>query len=325
MSEPLLSVTDLSKTFPPSGPFRQKGRGTAAIEHVSFDLDAGETLAIAGESGSGKTTLGLIVAHLEQPTAGSIRLAGTDWLSLSGRALRRQRGNVQIVFQDPATSLNPRLPVGESIAEPLRALLHLSGTALADRVAELLTSVGIEPGAAIRLPREFSGGERQRIAIARAIAPHPRIVICDEVVASLDLSARARVLNLLLDLQESTGVAYLFISHDREAIRRVADRVAVLYAGRLVEEAPARSFFRTPRHPYSVALLAARALPGEPPASGEIPSGCPFHPRCPDARARCRAEEPPLVSEGVRRRVACFFPGETADNSKLSGENCVSG
>jgi oligopeptide/dipeptide ABC transporter ATP-binding protein len=323
MSPPLLSVTALSKTYTSSRLFASKDRAAAALEEVSFDLDAGETLAIAGESGSGKTTVGLIIARLEEPSAGSIRLAGIDWLALTGRQLRRQRRNVQIVFQDPATSLNPRLSVGESIAEPLRSLLRLSGRSLDDRVAELLTAVGIDPALASRLPREFSGGERQRIAIARAIAPNPRVVICDEPVAALDLSARARVLNLLLDLQESTGVAYLFISHDMEAIRRIADRVVVLYAGRLVEEAPARKFFAAPRHPYSAALLAARALNGEPPAIGEMPSGCRFHPRCSSARPRCRVEEPPLVPDGVRRRVACFFPGETTEKPKLSDENCV--
>ena len=323
MSAPLLSVRGLSKIWDAAGPFRARGRAEA-LEGVSFLLGAGETLAIAGESGSGKTTLGLIVARLEEATAGEIRLDGTDWLALSGDALRRARRNVQIVFQDPATSLDPRMRVGDSVAEPLRALCGVGGGALRKRVAALLASVGLDPASARRYPREFSGGERQRIAIARAIAPGPRIVVCDEPVAALDPSARARVLNLLLELRERTGVAYLFISHDMDAIRIVADRVAVLYAGRLVEEAPAEAFFSAPRHPYSAALLAGRALPGEPPDPSAHPPGCRFHPRCPSARDRCAAESPPL-GEDAGRRTACFFPAEQAEKTKLSGADRVIG
>lgn len=321
MTEPLLSATSLSKAYP-SGGTAYSGRRVSALEDVSFDLAGGETLAITGESGGGKSTLGFIVARLEAPSGGAMRLAGLDWLALRGRALREARRNVQIVFQDPATSLNPRLPVGESIAEPLRAFRRLSGAALENEVAALLATVGIDPSAAGRRPREFSGGERQRIAIARAIAPGPRIVVCDEPVAALDLSARALVLNLLLDLQVSTGVAYLFISHDLEAVRYMADRVAVLYAGRIVEEAPAEEFFSSPRHPYSAALLSGAGLPGEPPASADEISGCPFHPRCPEARPRCAAEEPGGETSGARR-VACFFWRETAEKTKLSGATRV--
>ncbi len=324
MSDPLLRVEGLSKRYPSSGAFR-RGTGAEALDGVTFELLAGETLAIAGESGSGKTTLGLIVARLEEATAGEIRLDGEDWLGLSGRALRRARRNVQIVFQDPATSLDPRMKIGESVAEPLRALCGLSGARLRARVAALLGDVGLDPSAAARFPREFSGGERQRIAIARAIAPAPRLVVCDEPVAALDPSARARVLNLLLELRERTGVAYLFISHDLEAIRSVADRVVVLYAGRIVEEARAGDFFSAPRHPYSVALRAGRAISGEPPDPGDLPSGCRFHPRCPSARERCAEESPPLENRGDARRVACFFPAEQAEKTKLSDGNRVIG
>jgi len=324
MTEPILRVEGLSKTFVSGGAFRTR-RGAEALDDVSFTLGPGETLAVAGESGSGKTTLGMIVARLEEPSAGEIRLDGVDWLALSGKALRRARKDVQIVFQDPATSLDPRLRVGESIAEPLRALRGLSGRALDARVGELLVSVGLDPAAAQRRPRDFSGGERQRIAIARAIAPGPRLVVCDEPVAALDPSARANVLNLLLELRERTGVAYLFISHDMEAIRSVADRVAVLYAGRLVEEAPAEEFFAAPRHPYSAALLAGRALAGEPPPALDLPSGCRFHPRCPSARPRCAAEAPHLRPEPGGRRAACFFPAEQAEKTKLSGADRVIG
>ena len=323
MSDPLLTASNLAKTYPAAGAFGRRPE-CRALDGVSFELEEGETLAIAGESGSGKTTLGLIVARLEEPSAGTIRVDGLLWSSLRGAALRRERARVQMVFQDPSTSLNPRLTVGESIGEPLRAISRLAGRALAERTAELLASVGIDPAAAGKRPRELSGGERQRVAIARALAPRPRVVVGDELVASLDLSARAGVLNLLLDLQEATGVSYLFISHDLEAIRRVADRVAILYAGRIVEESPARQFFAAPRHPYSAALLAGRALPGEPPESGTDEGGCRFEPRCGAARPRCREEDPALVFEGPRRRVACFFPGEPVENEKLSGENCVS-
>jgi len=324
MSAPLLRVEGLSKRYPRSGAFRA-GAGAEALDGVTFDLSAGETLAIAGESGSGKTTLGLIVARLEEATAGAIRLDGEDWLALSGRALRRARRNVQIVFQDPATSLDPRMRIGESIAEPLRSICGLSGPRLRERVAGLLGDVGLEPSAAARFPRDFSGGERQRIAIARAIAPGPRLVVCDEPVAALDPSARARVLNLLLELRERTGVAYLFISHDLDAIRAVADRVAVLYAGRIVEEAPAAAFFSAPRHPYSAALRAGRAIPGEPPDAGDLPAGCRFHPRCPSARPRCAEAAPSLEEEEAGHRVACFFPTEQAENTKLSDGNRVIG
>jgi peptide/nickel transport system ATP-binding protein/oligopeptide transport system ATP-binding protein len=324
MSAPLLRVEGLSKTYSPSSAFGRRP-GAEALDGVSFDLSAGETLAIAGESGSGKTTLGMIVARLEDATGGGIRLDGEDWLGLSGRALREGRRNVQIVFQDPATSLDPRMRIGDSIAEPLRALCRLSGPALRRRVAELLGDVGLDPSTAGRFPREFSGGERQRIAIARAIAPGPRIVVCDEPVAALDPSARARVLNLLLDLRDRTGVAYLFISHDIEAIRAVADRVAVLYGGRIVEEAPARNFFSAPRHPYSAALLEGRAIPGEPADPLAPPSGCRFHPRCSSARSRCAAESPTLATDGTGGRVACFFPSEQAEKTKLSDGNRVIG
>ena len=323
MTEPLLSAAGVTKRYPPRNAWVSDRRGVSALDGVSFDLAAGETLAITGESGSGKSTLGFIVARLEEANAGSIRLAGLDWLSLRGRELRRARRNVQIVFQDPATSFDPRLPVGESIAEPLRALRGLRGDDLKREVDSLLASVGIDPAAGARRPREFSGGERQRIAIARAIGPRPRLIVCDEPVAALDLSARARVLNLLLDLQEQSGVSYLFISHDLDAVRHVADRVAVLYAGRIVEEAPANEFFAAARHPYSAALLSGRAIPGEPAAAGSTP-GCPFHPRCPEARPRCSVEEPPLELER-RRRVACFFWRETAEKTKLSGERSVIG
>jgi oligopeptide/dipeptide ABC transporter ATP-binding protein len=322
VSEPLLRVEGISKTYAGRG---RRSRRAEALDGVSFTLGAGETLAVAGESGSGKTTLGMIVARLEEPSGGAISLDGADWLALSGRDLRRARKNVQIVFQDPATSLDPRLRGGDSVAEPLRALCGLGGRALEARVAELFSAVGLDPASARRHPREFSGGERQRIAIARAIAPGPRLVVCDEPVAALDSSARAGVLNLLLDLRERTGVAYLFISHDMEAIRSVADRVAVLYAGRLVEEAPADAFFAAPRHPYSAALLAGRELAGEPPSPFALPPGCRFHSRCPSARPRCAGAVPLLAAESGGRRTACFFPVEQAENTKLSGVDRVIG
>ena len=325
MTEPLLSAAGISKRYPPrGGAFGGRRPTGAALEDVSFTLDAGETLAVAGESGSGKTTLGLIAARLEDASSGSMRVAGLDWLALRGRELRGARANVQIVFQDPASSLDPRRPVGDAVAEPLRALRGLSGASLRAEIARLLAAVGIDPAAAGRRPREFSGGERQRIAIARAIAPRPRVVVCDEPVASLDFSARARVLNLLRDLQESTGVAYLFISHDLDAIRRVADRILVLYGGRVIEEAPAEDFFSGPRHPYAAALVAGSALPGEAPEPGDAIPGCRFHPRCARAQPRCAEETPPLESEEFHR-TACFFWRETAEKTKLFGDKDVIG
>jgi peptide/nickel transport system ATP-binding protein/oligopeptide transport system ATP-binding protein len=292
-----------------------------AVRGVDFDVRAGETLALVGESGSGKTTVGRIVARLVEPDSGSIAFDGEDWLSLSGSALRRRRRDLQVVFQDPQTSLNPRLRVGDQVAEPLRVQRLALRSELGARVRELLEDVGLSPETAERFPAELSGGQRQRVAIARALATGPKLLVCDEPVSSLDVSIAAQIVNLLLDLKERAGLAYLFIAHDLAVVSRVADTLAVMYLGRIVEQGPGDAVLARPLHPYTVALLAAvpvsdpqaprpHRLAGEPPSAVDPPAGCAFHPRCPIARPRCREETPSLVEIVSGRSVACFYPGE---------------
>jgi oligopeptide/dipeptide ABC transporter ATP-binding protein len=320
---PLLEAQDLEKSYAVRRGVLGGIRGDLpALRGVSFTVGESETLGLVGESGSGKTTAGRIVARLVEPDAGRVRFDGADWLALEGRELRRKRRELQMVFQDPQTSLNPRMRVGDQIAEPLRIHRLASGAALLARVRELLADVGLAPDLASRFPSELSGGQRQRVAIARALASGPRLVVCDEPVSALDVSVAAQIVNLLLDLREKSGLAYLFIAHDIAVVSRIADRIAVFYLGRIVEEGPAAALIEKPLHPYTAALIAAvpeprpdapgvsRALPGEPPWAGQAPSGCPFHPRCPIARERCREERPELSDAAAGRRVACFFPGE---------------
>jgi oligopeptide transport system ATP-binding protein len=320
---PLLAVRDLRKRFAiRRGVF---GSGTGflpALRGVSFDVGAGETLGLVGESGSGKTTVGRIVARLVEPDAGTIRFGGEDWLAVSGRALRRRRRDLQVVFQDPQTSLNPRMRIGDQIAEPLRVQRLVRGRLRLERVARLLEDVGLSPAVAARFPSELSGGQRQRVAIARALATEPRFIVCDEPVSALDVSIAAQIVNLLLDLKERAGLSYLFIAHDLAVVSRIAERIVVMYLGRVVEEGPVAEILTRPLHPYTVALLAAvpdpdptappqaLRLAGDPPSAVEPPSGCAFHPRCPIARPRCRAEIPVLQTGAYGRSVACFYPGE---------------
>jgi oligopeptide transport system ATP-binding protein len=312
---PLLEAQELEKSYAVRRGVLGASRGDLpALRGVSFTVGESETLGLVGESGSGKTTAGRIVARLVEPDAGRVRF--------EGRELRRKRRELQMVFQDPQTSLNPRMRVGDQIAEPLRIHRLASGAALSERVRELLADVGLAPDLASRFPSELSGGQRQRVAIARALASGPRLVVCDEPVSALDVSVAAQIVNLLLDLRERSGLAYLFIAHDIAVVSRIADRIAVFYLGRIVEEGPAAALIEKPLHPYTVALIAAvpeprpdaprvlRALPGEPPGAGQAPPGCPFHPRCPIARERCREERPELSDAAAGRRVACFFPGE---------------
>ncbi len=316
MSAPLLVAEGLEKRY---------GR-LPALRSVGLRVASGETLGLVGESGSGKTTAGRIVARLLKPDAGRIDFAGQDWLALRGAELRRRRRELQIVFQDPQSSLNPRMRVGDQIAEPL----HVQGLArrsdLRDRVGALLGEVGLPPALAERFPSELSGGQRQRVAIARALATRPRLVVCDEPVSALDVSVAAQIVNLLLDLRERSGLSYLFISHDVAVVARVADRIAVFYLGRVIEEGPARDVTARPLHPYTAALVSAVADPdpsgphggrrkrivlaGGPPDARNPPSGCPFHPRCPIARERCREELPALREVSPGRTAACFYPGE---------------
>src|SRR5215475_9576369 len=311
MSAPLLEVEDVGRQFV----VRRSafGRPTAivtAVDGVSFSLGAGKTLALVGESGCGKSTLGRLVLRLIEPTAGRIRFDGRDVTGLKERELRPLRRNAQPIFQDPYASLNPRMTVGQILAEPLALHGVVPPSRRAERVNELLRLVGLEPRLARRYPHEFSGGQRQRIAIARALAVEPKLIVCDEPVSALDVSIRSQILNLLKDLQQRLGLAYIFISHDLAVVRHIATRVAVMYLGRIVECAPAGRIFAEPRHPYTQALLSAvpvpstserrarRLLPGDPPSPLDPPPGCHLHPRCTHAREICKGTRPELVAGG---------------------------
>jgi oligopeptide/dipeptide ABC transporter ATP-binding protein len=300
--------------------FAGHGRPVRAVDGVSFTIAPGETLGLVGESGCGKSSLANAVVGLIRPHAGSVKLRGEEIAFADRTQLRALRAHVQMVFQDPATSLNPRLSIGAAIGEPLLVRGLARGAALRARVAALLDEVGLRPDQATRMPHQLSGGQRQRVVIARALALRPELLVCDEAVSALDVSVRAQILNLFVDLQRTRGMANLFVSHDLAVVRHVCDRVAVMYLGQLVELAPAATLYATPRHPYTKALLAAvpepdpvtqRAktrvpLAGEIPSPANPPSGCRFHTRCPIAEARCAAEAPVWrrVGEG---EVACHL------------------
>jgi len=290
-------------------------RTIKAVDGVSFELNAGETLGIAGESGSGKSTVARTLVQLTRATSGSITLGEIDVTALRGSALKRYRRRMQMVYQDPYDSLDPRMTVREAIGEAL----SVRGLARDQRLREterLLGQVNLPASLGSRYPGQLSGGQRQRVSIARALAVEPDVIICDEAVAALDVSIRAQVLNLLKDIQRETGVGYVFISHDLSTLRFIADRVAIMYVGRIVESGASEELFARPLHPYTKALIAAvpsvtvrgqrrLKLSGEPPDPGNTPSGCPFHPRCPDAIDRCREERPVLTPVGEGRAVAC--------------------
>jgi oligopeptide/dipeptide ABC transporter ATP-binding protein len=305
-----------------SGLWMKTSAWLRAVDGVSFTLRQGETLGLVGESGCGKSTLGKSIVRLHRPVSGEIHFQGTDLVPLSRRALMPYRRELQMVFQDPAESLNARHSVGEILAEPF--LIHGVGTSAdrAARVAALLERVGLPGSAAERFPFEFSGGQRQRIGIARALALNPRLIICDEPVSALDVSVQAQVLNLLLDLQRELGLAYLFVAHDLSVVRHVSDRIAVMYLGRIVENAGADELFARPAHPYTRVLMSAIPRPeprrrsqpvvlkGEVPSPINPPPGCPFHTRCPHAQERCRAEVPLLrrpAGAEADHQVACHF------------------
>jgi peptide/nickel transport system ATP-binding protein/oligopeptide transport system ATP-binding protein len=293
-----------------------------AVDGVSFTLEAGKTLALVGESGCGKSTVSRLVLRLIEPDAGTVRFDGRDLLALDAGALRKFRREAQIIFQDPYASLNPRMTVGQILTEPLALHDLVPPAQRRERVAELLRLVGLEPRLARRYPHEFSGGQRQRIAIARALAVEPKLIICDEPVSALDVSIRSQILNLLRELQDRLGLAYIFVSHDLAVVKHIADHVAVMNLGGIVEQADVEALFAEPRHPYSRALLSAIPLPqpharrakvllqGEIPSALNPPPGCRFHTRCPFVIDRCRTETPALLADGTGHATACHRVGE---------------
>ncbi len=333
MSGPLLEVAGLTKHFPVRrGAFGLVSGHVRAVDGVDFHVDAGETLAVVGESGCGKSTVGRLVLRLLEPTAGSVRFEGEDLLALSDSEMRKRRNSLQVIFQDPYASLNPRMTVGAMLGEPL--MLHgLAKTEAARRarVGELLELVGLRPEHARRYPHEFSGGQRQRLAIARALAVEPRLIVADEAVSALDVSIQAQVINLMQSLQQRFGLAYIFISHDLAVVKHIADRIAVMYLGRIVETATTDQLFREPRHPYTRALLSAVPLPdptverertlleGDLPSATNPPSGCLFHTRCRFVREECRRDTPLLADDGTGHETACPYWREFPPASTLAG------
>ena len=317
----LLSVRDLTKYFPITGGVMRRVIGAVrAVDGISFDVAQGETLGLVGESGCGKTTAGRAILRLIEPTSGEIFFDGTDVRALAKEPLRKLRRRMQIVFQDPFSSLNPRMTVGASVREGLTIHKLAEGSAADARVRQLLEEVGLRAEHATRYPHEFSGGQRQRVGIARALAVEPKFIVCDEPVSALDVSVQAQVINLLQDLQRAHGLAYLFIAHDLSVVEHIADRVAVMYLGRIVELARADELYAMPLMPYTQALLSAIPVPdpdakrerivlrGDVPSPANPPSGCPFHPRCqhPQKDAACSAIVPPLELKEPNHWAACI-------------------
>jgi peptide/nickel transport system ATP-binding protein/oligopeptide transport system ATP-binding protein len=317
---PILEVANLVKHFPLSkGLFAREQEQVYAVDGVSFSVNPGETLGIVGESGCGKSTTARMIVKLVEPTAGSIRLDGTDITHHSAAAMWPHRRRVQFIFQDPYSSLNPRMTAGAIVGEPLENYGIASGKGLEERVAPFFARVGLRAEQMRNYPHEFSGGQRQRLGIARALALNPGLIVADEPVSALDVSVQAQVINLMMDLQEEYGLAYLFIAHDLAVVQHISHRVAVMYLGRIVELADQRALFAAPQHPYTETLLAAvpvpdpalrrakEVLPGEVPSPIHRPAGCHFHPRCPYAEARCRVEEPEIREVRPGHFAACHL------------------
>ena len=319
----MLVVKDLKKWFPSSkSPFSGKKQYVKAVDGVSFTLHYGETLGIVGESGCGKSTMGRSVLRLLEPTSGQIFFEGKNFTALNKKELRKSRSELQIIFQDPYASLDPRMTIGDIIAEPLDIQLKLSEKERMERVLKMMERVGLNTRYVNRYPHEFSGGQRQRIGIARAMILNPKVVVCDEPVSALDVSIQAQVINLLKDMQKEMGMAYIFISHDFSVIKHISDRVAVMYLGRVMEIADKNDLYKHPMHPYTVALLSAIPVPdrkhkkekivleGDLPSPVNPPSGCVFHTRCPRAQEICKTQVPQQKDYGNGHCCACHFPQE---------------
>lgn len=319
----LLEVRNLRKTFQvTTGAMAGKHLSLKAVDGVSFSLRTGETLGLVGESGCGKSTTGKAILRLLEPDSGEVLFEGENLLTLSPRQMRARRRDLQMIFQDPYSSLNPRMQVADIVGEPLKIHGLAKGRELRQEVVQLLETVGLGAAHLDRYPHEFSGGQRQRIGIARALAVKPRLIVADEPVSALDLSIQAQVVNLMQDIQQQYELTYLFIAHDLSIIEHISDRVAVMYLGRIVELTPADLLYKNPRHPYSEALLNAVPIPnpharkqkrpliGEIPSAVNPPSGCHFHPRCPYARDLCRQQSPALVDQGDGHFAACHFSDE---------------
>jgi len=321
-AETLVSVRDLKKHFPVTkGALRRKVGAVRAVDGVSFDIERGQTLGLVGESGSGKSTIGRTLLRLEEPTEGAVHFDGVDLASLSASELRKTRPRMQMVFQDPHACLNPRMTVSSILGEPLMEHESMTSKERNARVEELLGLVGLKAEYANRYPHEFSGGQRQRIGIARAIALNPDLIVCDEPIAALDVSIQAQVVNLMEELQDLLGLTYLFISHDLGMVRHIADRVAVMYLGRIMELADVNAIYEDPRHPYTLALQSSAPVPdpvveatrekivleGDIPSPSNPPAGCVFCTRCPEAVDRCRTEVPVWREVAPGHGVACHL------------------